>query len=156
MMVRAISLVCCSLCLSGCIAVNQGSRPMGSIVQNETTPEPGQWCRITSPETRSGVFERHQSIVTGKVEAVDEDGIHLSEVTGRQNVSVPITQKVPMARRLFKNSGVGHEHDRVVKLDGSEQVEIISEEEGRQSGRPVAPREHNVAQQLVSAMPGRR
>jgi hypothetical protein len=154
-MVRVISLALCGLCLSGCVSVNQGSRPMGSIVgQTQTMPEPGQWCRITSPETRSGL-ERRQSIVTGKVESIDEDGIHLSEVTGRQMVGVPVAEKVPMVRRLFKNTGVGYEAEHVVRLNGTEQVEIISEQEGRQSGRPVV-REQNVAQQLVSAVPGRR
>src|SRR5690348_12044020 len=107
-MVRAISLALCGLCLSGCVSVNQGSRPMGSIVgQTQTMPEPGQWCRITSPETRSGL-ERRQSSVTGKVESIDEDGIHLSEATGRQMVGVPAAEKVPVVRRLFRNTGVGY------------------------------------------------
>jgi hypothetical protein len=154
-MARILSLALCGLCLSGCISVNQGGRPLGSIVQTQTMPEPGQWCRVTYPETRRGL-ERHQSIVTGKVESIDEDGIHLSEASGVQMVGVPIAEKVPVVRRLFKNTGVGYEGDRVVRLDGTEQVDIISEQEGRQSGRPAVGREQNVAQQLVSAVPGRR
>ena len=129
---HVVWMVVWGTCLSGCISVNQGSRPLGSIIgQTETLPEPGQWCRITTPETRTGLFERRQTVVTGKVEAVDDEGIHLSEVTGRQLVRTPGLEKVPGIRRLFKNAGVGLEHERVVPLSGNEQIEIISKQEAR-------------------------
>jgi hypothetical protein len=144
-----MAIVVCAACSTGCIGVNQGGRPFGSILRAEVeTPQPGEWCRVTYPEQRTGVFEKSQSQLTGRVESVDEDGIHLSHVTGRNMVKSPGLDRIPYVNRLFRNTGVGTEHDRVVKLDGTEEVEIISKQEAWQ------PQAQVLAQQLTAAVPG--
>jgi len=147
---RVFILALCGLCSIGCVSVNKGSRPLGSIVEAaQPTPEPGQWCRVTYPETKTGLLNRSQHVVTGRVEAVDEDGIHLSDVNGRSMQRTAGAEKVPYLKRYFKNTGVGTAPGAVVKHESFERLEIISKQEAWQ------PEAQLVAQHLANAVPGR-
>jgi hypothetical protein len=151
---RVFILALCCLCPLGCVSVNKGSRPLGSIVEAEQpTPEPGQWCRVTYPKQGTD-HNWGQQQLTGRVEAVDDDGIHLSEVVvhGRQVSGTPVLSRLPYVSRYFKNTGVGMERSdttRIIRPDECERLEIITKQEAWQ------PEAQLVAQHLANAVPGR-
>lgn len=141
-------ILLCTAILPGCVTVNGGGRPMGSIVGQNEMPEPGQWCRATYPRQRSGL-SRSQSQVAGRVEAIDEDGIHLTQVEARMmSGAVGGLNRLPYISRFYKNTGVGRGESSVVKPDELASLEILSEAEVRQ----MQP--NSVAEQLAKAMPG--
>lgn len=149
---RLLLLALCAAPLSGCVSVNKGNRPLGSIVgQSETTPQPGEWCRVTYPEQRAGWTGKSQTQLTGQVESVDEEGIQLRDVVieGRTQ-SAPLVQKIPYVNRYFKNTGVGMESagSYTVKPGEFERLEIISEHEAKFAAS------HLLARNLVAAIPG--
>lgn len=147
---RAFTIALCCACSIGCVSVNKGSRPLGSIVNAEQpAPEPGQWCRVTYPETKTGLLNRSQHVVTGRVDAVDDDGIHLSDVNGRSLRRTAVVGNVPYVKRLFTMTGIGTTPDALVKHESFERLEIISKQEAWQ------PEAQLVAQHLANAVPGR-
>jgi|GEM_PF-4517752 len=146
---RIVLIALGALSVAGCVGINQGNRPMGSIIGQTELPQPGEWCRATYPQQRSGLLNVSQSHVTGQVESVDDDGIRLSHVRAGSRNGTRFVGKVPYIGRYFKNTGVGTSlDDVVVKVDKVERLEIISEQDGRQDF-PL-----QVAQQLTAAMPG--
>lgn len=160
-MTRTVRLiVTCCLGFTGCVHINQGSRPMGSILSQSDLPKPGDWCRVTSPEMSDGKDHRSQGTVVGRVKSIDEHGIHLSDTIreGRRSSATPILSDLPVVGRRFRNTGVGREAvgSCTVTNDEIAGLEIISENEAQEWTRPLASSNHNVAQQLVAAVPGRR
>ncbi len=147
MMCRWVWLALCVAVVPGCVSVNGGSRPMGSIGQADL-PQPGEWVRATYPKVRSGLAISQRQVV-GKVDTVDENGIHLTEVEGRfMSSAVMGLHKAPMIGRLFKNTGVGRESQAVVHPAELESLELVTEAE-RQQRYPST-----IAQQLTAAVPG--
>jgi hypothetical protein len=144
-----MAIVVCAACSTGCIGVNQGGRPFGSILRAEVeTPQPGEWCRVTYPEQKNGVLAHSQREVTGRVESIDEDGVHLSHANWRVTSGARGLEKLPYMNRVFKNTGTAVESETVVKTEQIERLEIITKEEAWQ------PQAQILAQQLTAAVPG--
>lgn len=158
-MIRSAFAAVCCLGLVGCVHVNQGSRPLGSIISQSDLPQPGDWCRVTTPETGDKSHRRWSTIV-GRVESVNEDGIELSDVVkeAREMSGTPVLSDLPYLGRRFKNSGVGREtaESCLVARGEISSIEIISEDEGRHTLTPIVESQPNIAQYLVAAVPGRR
>lgn len=160
-MIRAVLALGYCLGLVGCVHINQGSRPMGSIISQSERPQPGDWCRVTTPATGDGKYHRNWSEIVGRVASVDDSGIRLSDVVreSRLQNATPILSDLPVVGRRFKNSSVGRETTEIwtMKWEEIAQVEIISEEEGREGRMGISvDSQQNVAQHLVAAVPGRR
>jgi hypothetical protein len=152
---RWLVIALATACLSGCVSVNRGSRPMGSIVgQMDQTPQPGDWCRITFPDDSTG-WRNSSREMTGRVTDIDEEGIHLSDavVMARETRATPVASQAPYVGRLFKNTGVGlepAESDQIIRPDEFKRLEIITKEQAWQ------PNAQLLAQQLTKAVPMRR
>lgn len=139
----------CLATLSGCVSVNQGGRPLGSIIgQLDAPPQPGDWCRITYPQQRDGWLSVSQGEITGQIESIDEEGLHLSHVHARNMSGMPLMKRIPYVSRYFKNTGVGTMDDSVISLERAGNFEIVSKEEVWQ------PTSQILAQQMAAAVPG--
>ena len=135
------AVFCCGLV--GCI--NAGNRPLGTISHLDTVPEPGEWCRVTLPESRSGVFTTNRTTLTGRVESVNDTEITLSDVVveGRSKQSVPGLSRVPYVRRVFTNTGAGVAAvgDRTLATEEIERLDVITKAEARRSASQLMARE---------------
>ena len=145
------SLLACVVCCSLVGCVNNGNRPMGTISSRiEASPEPGEWCRVTLPESRSGTFTKSQITLTGRVEEINGAAITLSDVVveGRNQQSVPVLGRMPYVRRMFTNTGVGVAAvgNRTLTPDEFERLEVISKAEARRSASQL------MARNLVAAV----
>ena len=148
MMCRWVWLALCVAVVPGCVSVNGGSRPMGSIGQADL-PQPGEWVKVTHPERRQGL-QISRSETTGRVESLDKSGLRLSHVTARTQSSTQGLSRLPVVGRMYKNTGVGRtEEETVVQYQQIEQLSIIPESEGLPNSSS-----HSVAQQLTAAVPG--
>lgn len=160
-MPRALLTLACCLAFAGCVHINQGSRPMGSITGQTDLPQPGDWCCVTTREKGDNKSHRDWENIFGRVENVDDSGIRLSEVVrvSRSQSATPILSNLPVVGRRFKNSGVGRETTEICTIQREDiaSVEIISEEEGRTGRMGIdIDLQPNVARQLVAAVPGRK
>lgn len=149
MVCRRFSVALCCLAFSGCVGINQGSRPMGSIIgQTKPAPQPGDWCRITLPAQQTGWMRVEQQHLTGQVEDVSQDGLRLSQVRSQQQSRVPVVGRIPWMGRIFQQTAEGQPTGELITSDEIERLEIISRTEAGQ------PSSQLVAQRLAAAVPG--
>lgn len=85
-MCRVAMLALCAAMIPGCVSVNGGGRPMGSIVGQTETPEPGQWCIIRLTDEQLGPSSKRMTYLWGRVDSVDEAGVQLVDVIEEERI----------------------------------------------------------------------